>query len=236
MPVHVDAGHLTHAPDIRIYSHSPLLYWWPVWVMGFLLAFWTWVDHYPSPAAADGQPMVHIARSPIPGAIFVITLLFTIVFSNVSLRGPWALFFGTCIVSLMLLLSWLHGWSPLFHWFSLLRIYLNQGGYLALAIPLCLVWFVAIFFFDRRVYIVFTAGQLRVCDRLGKIEQVYDAMSVAFEKKPYNWFHRFVGCGAGDLVLKAGGANREVYELPNVVRIASRLRVIEERLKTRDVE
>jgi hypothetical protein len=163
-------------------------------------------------------------------------LLLTIVFSNVSLRGPWALFFGATIVSLVLCTSWLHGWSPLFRWFGLLRIYLNQGGYLAIAIPLCLIWLVAIFFFDRRVYILFTAGQLRICDRLGKTEQVYDAMSVAFEKRPYNWFHRLVGWGAGDLVLKAGGANREIYELPNVIRIASRLRLIEERLRTRDVE
>jgi hypothetical protein len=141
-PAELVHGHVAHAPDIRIYSHSPLLYWWPVWVAGFLLALWTWADHFPPPLATDGladQPTVHIARSPLPGAIFVVTLLFTIVFSNVSLRGPWSLFFGATIVSLVFLLNWLR-------------------------------------------------------------------------------------------------ANRDVYELPNVVRIASRLRVIEERLKTRDVE
>ena len=83
---------------------------------------------------------------------------------------------------------------------------------------------------------IFTAGQLRVGDRLGREEKVFDAMSVSFEKRPYNWFHRLVGWGAGDMILRAGGLKGEVYELPNVVRVASWLRLIEERLKTRDVE
>src|SRR6516162_5296449 len=31
-------------PDIKIYSHSPILYWWPVWVVGFLMALLTYLD------------------------------------------------------------------------------------------------------------------------------------------------------------------------------------------------
>ena len=30
--------------EIRIYSHSPLFYWWPVWLFGFLLALLTLMD------------------------------------------------------------------------------------------------------------------------------------------------------------------------------------------------
>lgn len=29
--------------EIRIYSHSALFYWWPVWAVGFLMAIITWV-------------------------------------------------------------------------------------------------------------------------------------------------------------------------------------------------
>jgi hypothetical protein len=35
------------APDqreVRIYAHSPLFYWWPVWACGFIMAFWTFMD------------------------------------------------------------------------------------------------------------------------------------------------------------------------------------------------
>ena len=28
--------------EVVIISHSPLFYWWPVWVVGFLMAVLTW--------------------------------------------------------------------------------------------------------------------------------------------------------------------------------------------------
>src|SRR5207248_9788169 len=31
--------------EIRIYSHSPLFYWWPVWLFGFLFALLTLIDN-----------------------------------------------------------------------------------------------------------------------------------------------------------------------------------------------
>ena len=30
--------------EIRLYSHSPVFYWWPVWLVGFVLAFVTYLD------------------------------------------------------------------------------------------------------------------------------------------------------------------------------------------------
>src|SRR5262245_54477792 len=32
--------------EIRVYSHSPLFYWWPVWFVGFLMAVITYFDPY----------------------------------------------------------------------------------------------------------------------------------------------------------------------------------------------
>lgn len=252
-PAKVLTEHVEHQPDIRIYGHSTLLYWWPVWALGFVLALGTYLDNYhlalvPQGTVAEGNRLVapdgtelapqveHVARSTVPGALFVVTLLLTIVFSNASLRGPWALLFATSLVALVLLVNWLHGWGPLYGWLRLLRIHLNLGGYLAIAFPLALIWAATVFVFDRRTYLVFSASQLRVCDRLGEEAKVFDGSRVAFEKRPYNWFHRLVGCGAGDIVLRAGGADREVYELPNVVRVGKWLEKIEYRLKTRDVE
>src|SRR6266508_764653 len=96
-------------PDLRIYAHTTLLYWWPVWALAFVMALWTYLDNYhlvlvPEGTAVDaGQatapegteiygPLVHVARSRVPGVVFVMTLLVIIIFSNVSLRGSWALF------------------------------------------------------------------------------------------------------------------------------------------------
>jgi hypothetical protein len=248
LDIAVSAG---HPADIKIYSHSLLLYWWPVWAVAFLAALWTFVDHYPPAAvsavaearpdgvvAADqpGWPPVLVARSSVPGYAFVLTLLLVAVFSNSSLRGLWAFFFGACVVALILLMNWLQLWASLFQWVRQLRIHINLGGYLAIAVQLFLVWGVTFLFFDRRTYMIVSASQLRVCDHLGAEEKVFDSSSVALEKKPFNWFHRLVGWGAGDLILKAGGANREVYEFPNVIRVGKWLDQIEQRLKTRDVE
>jgi hypothetical protein len=242
-----------HPPDIRIYSHSRLLYWWPVWAVAFLMALWTYLDGshlavVPGDTVVEGNrlvapegatlaaPVEHVARSPVPGAVFVATLLLVIVFSNASLRGSWALVFGLSVAAVVLLLSWLDWWGFLYRWANLLNVYVDLAGYLAVAAPLFLVWAVTVFLLDHRTYVIFSAGQLRVCDRLGREEKAYDAMSVTFEKRPYNWFHRLVGWGAGDLILKAGGMKGEVYEMANVPRVAHWLRRIEERLRTRDVE
>src|SRR5215218_7815097 len=32
--------------EIRVYSHSALFYWWPVWACGFLMAILTFIDGY----------------------------------------------------------------------------------------------------------------------------------------------------------------------------------------------
>jgi hypothetical protein len=112
---------------------------------------------------------------------------------------------------------------------------MNLGAYLTVSLPLFLIWVLAVFVFDRRTYMVFSAGQIRIRDELGSGEKVFDAWNASFEKKQYDWFRRLVGWGAGDLVVRTGGASREVFELPNVSRVGKWLWQIEERLKTRDV-
>src|SRR5437868_506521 len=32
--------------EIRIISHSNLFYWWPVWAVGLIMAFLTWIDNH----------------------------------------------------------------------------------------------------------------------------------------------------------------------------------------------
>jgi hypothetical protein len=41
------ARHLEHLEheEIRLYSHSDIFYWWPVWFLGFLFALMTYWDH-----------------------------------------------------------------------------------------------------------------------------------------------------------------------------------------------
>jgi hypothetical protein len=251
-PVKVISGPATQEEEIKIYWHSPILYWWPVWLAALLMAAWTMLDNYhmvlvPEEAViqSDGvrvpagktveAPLVHVARSRWPGILFLVTLVFTVFLTTSSLRGPWALFGGAVLVALILLFNWLDWWTPISHWFSLLRVHINLGAYLAVAIPLFLLWALTIFFFDRRTYVVFSTGQVRIRDELGSAEKVYDTMSVSFEKEQYDWLRFLIGLGAGDLLVRTGGAQPTFYELPNVIGVGEKLRLIEERLRTRDV-
>jgi hypothetical protein len=238
--------------DLKVYSHSPLLYWWPVWAVGFLMALWTWLDNYhmvlvPENAVVEGnklvvaedeslqRPFVHMARSKVPGVVFVVTLLFVIICSHAWLRGPWALFIAACVAAAIFLASWLNWWDPLFQWFHLLRIHINLGGYLVISTVLFVVWALTLFVFDRRTYMIFSIGQVRIRDELGDQEKVFDTHSIAFEKRPYDWFRWLVGFGAGDMIMRVGAPQPQIIELPNVVGVGKRLHAMEERLRTRDV-
>lgn len=243
----------SHLPDLRIYAHSPLLFWWPVWAMALIMAVWTYVDNYymvlvpekavveaGQVAAPEGKalatPLVHVARSKIPGVVFVLTLLLVILCTHSWMRGVWALFFAASLAALIFLIGWGGWWDPLIQTFRLLRVYINLGGYLVIGLPLMLMWLVTVFGFDRRTYLVFSVGQIRLRDRLGEEERAFDTSSVAFEKRPYDWFRRLVGFGAGDMVLRIGGPHPQVVELPNIVRVGKRLHLLEDRLRTKEVD
>jgi hypothetical protein len=251
-PDKVISGPATGQEEIRIYFHTPILYWWPIWVAGFVMALWTAIDNHHMILAPAGSevyanrviapegaaletPMVHVARSRWPGIIFALTVLLVMYLSNASLRGVWGLFGVATLAALVLLFNWLDWWSPVWRWFGLLRVHLNLGAYLFIAVPVLVAWLLTVFFFDRRTYMVFSTGQVRIRDELGEAEKVHDTMTVTFEKAPYDWLRFVVGLGAGDLVMRAGGAQPAYYQLPNVVRVGRKMALIEERLRTRDV-
>jgi lysylphosphatidylglycerol synthetase-like protein (DUF2156 family) len=238
--------------DLKLYAHSSLLYWWPVWAVGFVMALWTWLDDsrmavVPPQTVVQGntlvapgdrpldEPSIHMARSKLPGVIFVVTLLLVVLFCHVWLRGTWALFMAATLVAGVLLVSWMAWWEPLYRGFRLLRIHINLGGYLVISTTLFLAWVLTIFFFDRRTYLLFTTGQVRFRDRLGVQEKAFDTSTILFEKQPYDWFRRLVGWGAGDLILHTGGPHPEDIEFRNVVRVGKWLQALEARLRTRHV-
>lgn len=38
---------------IRIFSHSPIFYWWPMWVIGYIMAILTFVGHHIAPIVPE---------------------------------------------------------------------------------------------------------------------------------------------------------------------------------------
>lgn len=237
--------------EVKIYMRSWLLYWWPLWAVGFLMTAWTLLDNQhmalvPQGAEVAGNAIIvpegtapiltgaHVSPSRVPGMIFAITLLSLLTFGTGWLWGWRAFTFVAATAAGLLLVSWLDFWGDLARWFTYLHVYINLGGYLVISTGLLLLWLVQFFVVDRRTYVIFSMSQIRIHYAIGEEEKAYDTMGVSFEKVPYDWFRWLVGLGAGDLRIRLPSG--QVIEISNVVHLGRRLQRIETLLRTKDVE
>src|SRR5262249_47713741 len=67
-----------------IFSHSNFMYWWPVWVVGFILAALTFVANNHVQIAGRDY-LIHASRN--LGVIYTVVLFLVILMTNVTLRG-----------------------------------------------------------------------------------------------------------------------------------------------------
>lgn len=191
-----------------------------------------------SPENGNGpeQPHVLMATSKNLGGLFVLVLLVVIIVTNVPLRGLWSVLAVLSVVILALFLSLMDWWSPILEFFGLLHIYINAFGYLGIAGTLFLAWMGATFLFDRRTYLIFSPGQFRVHLEIGAGETAFDTLGMVVHKRQDDLFRHWVlGLGSGDLVVTTGGANPQTFEIPNVLFIGSKVRIIEQMLQEREV-
>jgi hypothetical protein len=116
------------------------------------------------------------------------------------------------------------------------RVYINAFGYVAISLPLLVLWLVVVLFFDPRRYMVFVPGQLRVCQEIGSGQVAYDTLGMVFAKRRSDVFrHWLLGFGSGDLLVKPAGANAPQFEMPNVLFVGTKLQLIQDMLQTREV-
>jgi hypothetical protein len=277
------------AKEIRIYSHSSLFYWWPVWVVGFFFALWTTLEGnrlaiVPGDSTVvvannndgkkiatiyltgDGHQMKEnlrdasesektdfaksnqningevqklkprISHKPWMGPLFVFLLCLVIIITNVPLRGLWSLVTIISFVVLALIVSLFGWWDSIFNALDGLHIYINLAGYLFISTFLCVAWFVSVYIFDKRSYIIFTAGQIKVCEQVGGREKVYDTTGMTIEKQRDDWFrHIFLGFGSGDMSVRTAGADRHEIVMPNVSFIGFKIGPIEQLLRQKQV-
>lgn len=246
----VDTGAHTAVPEMRIYTHTGLLYWWPVWFVGLVMALWTVIENRHMALVPPGTVLdegaitlpnqgnailtpVHMSASRIPGMSFVLTVLVVLAFGSGWVRGWRAYTFTACVVAALLLVNWLEGWDELALLASYLQVHINLGGYLVFSVGLFALWLFQVLIVDRRKFVVFSMSQVRVHNEIGEEEKAYDTIGIAFEKEQYDWFRRLIGFGAGDLRVRVGG---QWIEIRNVVHVGRRLDAIETLLRTKDVD
>src|SRR5262249_44848755 len=74
--------------EIRIYSHSAIIYWWPVWLYAAFCWGATYVHHV---SISPGGKAVNVFPSPWLGFSFLCVFFFVVTFSNVKTQGFYAL-------------------------------------------------------------------------------------------------------------------------------------------------
>jgi len=178
------------------------------------------------------QPKIKCTQNAWMGPLYLMIIILVIFITNVPLRGLWSIVSIIFLVMVALVLALLGWWDDIFLRLGALHVYINMGGYLFLSTVLFIIWFVAVNFFDKRTYIIFTKGQVRVCEEIGGREKTYDTIGMTIEKHRDDLFRHWVlGLGSGDLTVRTSGADHHQISMPNVLRIGNRLPKIEALLR-----
>ena len=212
-----------------IYGHSSLLYWWPVWLLCFILAGVTYAE-------GDHSGGVTVSNVNGPGMVFVITLLVITVSSTVIFRGLVSVIGAVLLLTLAVTFAWLGWWGQILSLLGGMEIRINAAGYLCFGVPLFLAWLAVIRVYDRQHYVIFGRGQIRYVVEVGDSEIAAQSEGAVVEKKRSDAFRHWVlGMGAGDLIIRAGGRAGLAIELKNVLHIRRKLTVIDRMLREKTV-
>jgi hypothetical protein len=254
--------------EVLIVAHSMFFYWWPVWLVGLLLAGLSWLNDHRLAIVPHGTEVVqdyegdrealvlpagtHLPQDPSTGkpfaptlrvasrsgygVVFIVVLLFVVVITNIPIRGMWSMLVILVVVLGTIILALADMWDTILEAAVHSHVYINVFGYLAISVPLLVIWLVVILFFDRQMYMTFTPGQLRVHQGIGSGEVAFDTFGMVVGKRRSDLFrHWLLGFGSGDIVVKTGGVNTQQIEMHNILFVGSKLKLIQEMLQTREV-
>ena len=214
---------------LAVYGHSSLLYWWPVWLMCFVLAGVTYAE-------GDRSGGVTVSNTNGPGMVFVITLLVVAISSTVVFRGLVSVVAAVLGLALAVTFAWFGWWGEILTLLGGMEVRINAAGYLCIGIPLFVAWLAVVLVYDRQHYIIFGQGQIRYVVEIGDSEVAAQAEGAVVEKKRSDAFRHWVlGMGAGDLIIRAGGRGGLAIELKNVLHIRRKLVVIDRLLREKAV-
>lgn len=213
-------------PEVRLYSHSTLVYWWPAWVTGYIMAFLTYWQG--GVVRLDEAKRDSVITTSATGLTFTVVLLLVILFTNVRIRGMASLATLLALAFIVTLLAWLGWWDDILRAIPELSVQMNLGFYLVFSTVLFIAWALTVFVFDRMVYWRVRPGQLTEERVIGGGEVSFDTRGMLFEQHADDFFrHIVLGLGAGDLRLLTTGARKESIEIPNVLFAQSKVRKIQ---------
>lgn len=203
-------------PDLVLYSHSTIFYWWPAWLGGYALALVTWLGGTKVKLSNGSEIVMH--PSAWVGLTFLVILTLVMIFTNVKLRGLYSVMFLLAIGFFVVLFGWLGWLDSILSWIPYLSVYMDLGFYVTFSTILLAIWLLRFFVFDRLTYWRVRPGQLTMERVIGSGAQSYDTRGMLFEQRGDDLFrHIILGLGSGDLRLITTGAKQAEIDIPNVL-------------------
>ena len=218
-------------PEVIVYGHSWLLYWWPVWVIGYLMALLTWL--HPVQVQIGGTQVLFSSRTTL-GVIYCLVVLVTILITNTYMRGLVSLVVVICVGFLALLFAYFDWWPHILSWFGHQAVYMDMGFYLFLSTGLLLIWLLVVGLFDHLSFWRIRSGQVTHEYVLGAVESSYDTDNMVFTKQQADVFRNWIlGLGSGDLQMQTMGGRGVVAEVSNVLFVNARMARIQRLIATK---
>lgn len=223
--------------EVRIYPHSPILYWWVVWAYGFFCALLTYArgDTF---TIGDGKPLLIFPGAWL-GVSFTMLLLFVILATTVKARGIGSLLIIGLLAGAVVATQFVMSIEGLFTTPPAILVHMNLAFYMMVSSVLFVVWVVIVFGFDRLSYWRFRGAQIERVQRfasvLGRAPESYSVMHVRLTRFSDDILdHKIlglgiVGLGTSDVegrIAIFGGGN-EVFRIENVWRASRSLRQIQ---------
>jgi hypothetical protein len=217
------------AAELTIYGHSNFFYWWPVWLVGYLMAGLTWMSQNHVKIVPDASQEYLIHPNKYLGVLYTFVFFVIILTTNINLKGIYSAVAVLVALVLVLLAAYFDWWPSLIGWFRELDIYMNMGFYVFFSTLIFLVWAVNVFVFDRLTYWKVTPGQLTQEYVIGGAAKSWDTRGMVFEKVRQDLFRNWVlGFGSGEIKIATLGAHRETFAIDNVLFLDARVSKIQD--------
>jgi hypothetical protein len=218
-------------PEVIIYGHSWLVYWWPVWATGYLMALLTWL--HPVQAQLGGQQVLFSSQTTL-GVIYCLVLLVIILITNTQMRGLVSLVVVVSVGFLALLIAYFDWWPNILRWFGRQAVFMDMGFYLFLSTGLLAIWLLIVGLFDHLSFWRIRAGQVTHEYVLGAVESSYDTDNMVFTKQQADLFRNWIlGLGSGDLQMQTMGGRGVLANVSNVLFINARMARIQRLIATK---
>ncbi len=218
--------------EVIVYGHSALLYWWPLWVAGFVMALLTWLHH---DQAVVGNMAVWFHPSRNLGVIYTLLLLLLIVLTSTKIRGMKAALIIAALAFLTLLFVHLDWWEAILGWLGHQSISLSLGYYLFSSSLLLLAWLISVFVIDHLSFWRFRPGQVTHEYLGGIVNKSYDTdnMTILLNRQDDFFRHWIIGLGSGDLHLQTMGGQGEEMNVLNVLFVGAKMVNIQRLIATK---